>query len=85
MGTDKKQKIAEFGQGKERGVFDVNPQNKSVSWHIPKLNLNDNGSYWASLMEGSIEQSELVNLTVQQLNTSSTGRILCRVFKKLHE
>lgn len=80
-----RQKIAEFKQGKERGVFDVNPQNKSVFWHIPKLNLNDSGCYWASLIEGPIEKSESVNLTVQRLNTSSTGRILCCIFKKLHE
>lgn len=69
------QKIAEFEQGKE-DIFDVNPQNNSVFWQIPKLKSNDNGCYRASLIEELVEKSESVNLIVQELNTSSTGRIL---------
>lgn len=80
-----REKIAEFKPDKERDDFHVNPQNNSVFWHIPNLRLNHSGCYWASLMEVPIEKSESVNLTVQELTTSSTGRILCSVFKKLHE
>lgn len=79
-----RKKIAEFKQG-NGDIFYVNPQNNSVFWRISKVKLNDSGNYWASLMEGHVEKSESVKLTVQELNTGTTGRILCHVFKKLHQ
>lgn len=79
-----RQKVAEFKQGKG-DIFDVNPQNNSVFWHIPILRLNDSGCYQASLIAAPVEKSESVKLTVRELNTNSTGTVLCRVFKKLHK
>lgn len=71
--TDQR-KIAEYTQGKERGIFDIYPINSSVFWHIKNLKLNDSGSYWATLFKGSglPQQSNKVQLTVRVKDRSST-------------
>ncbi|XP_075896773.1 uncharacterized protein LOC142897972 isoform X2 [Nelusetta ayraudi] len=67
-------KIAEFKYGKEGRNFYVSSQTKSVSWYKTKLEMNDSGSYFASLFpnRGPAEKSQCVNLTVQELKTNST-------------
>ena len=58
-------------------VFDVFPENSSVSWSLANLNLSDSGSYWASLFQeqGPAKESDKVQLIVQEVNRSSTGRL----------
>ncbi|XP_035508748.1 uncharacterized protein LOC118321511 [Morone saxatilis] len=64
-------KIAQYTKG--IGGFKIDPKNKSVSWKIMNLRLNDSGSYWASLFDSEPPtESDKVQLVVQVENRSTT-------------
>lgn len=68
------QKVAEYPKDKKSHVFNVYPENNSVSWHIPSATLNDSGLYWASVVNTMASKSSTVLVTIQKENTTGTGK-----------
>lgn len=69
-------KIAEYTEDKDVEIFEVFPQNKSVSWKIEKLQLNHSGLYWASFFKdsGPVVKSDRIQLSVTEKRENTTGR-----------